>query len=124
MKDIHDSEILELSIKFREEKLVLNLISDSNEEFSIDFTEVFCFEFEEPNSYTVLYDITKIDTLDKVIATDNNFDEKLKNVMNSNLFRTPEDYNDLLLSGGYNLYVLHSSVGMHGTIIAKSMIVS
>ncbi len=124
MPDIHDSEILEINVKFREEKIDLLLISDTDKSFKVSFEEVFSYNFEEPNSYSVLYDIANIKDLTSVKATEENFKEKQKQLLNSNAFRSMQEYNDFLLSNNYSLFVIHSSVGLHGTIVAKDMIVS
>ncbi|MDR0298966.1 MAG: hypothetical protein LBI13_02635 [Streptococcaceae bacterium] len=122
MKNIHDSEILNFSLNLKEKKLELKLLSDTNEEFIVEFLDVFSYSFDEPNSYTILYDITQMaEKKDLLIASKKELIDARKHLVESSWFGTAEDYNDFLIKNDYQGYLIYSSIGMHGLVIAKEM---
>ncbi|MDR0298982.1 MAG: hypothetical protein LBI13_02715 [Streptococcaceae bacterium] len=118
MKDIHDSEILEVRTKLKEREVELLLKSDTNEDFKVVFKDVFSFLIENPLTTSIVLEINEFPT-EKFYITDDKLRTVDKQLMVHARFIDSDSYNRAIKD--YKSYIISSSLGLNGWIIAKEM---
>ena len=115
---IHDSIIEAYNVNLNDKKINL-FIKVDKEENNICFSEVFAHYFENELFGSVILDIRKNNLQEFFVQNGSLLNERKNNCW-------PIDYNDndelknIIENAGYSYYVISSSYGMRGWIIAKN----
>ncbi|WCF08118.1 hypothetical protein NDS46_28320 [Paenibacillus thiaminolyticus] len=121
MENVHDNEIMAYEVNLQKKEIVLR--TQNNNTFSqrkvdIVFSSVFAHYFEHEISGSIILDIEKGDLID--FLKDN------KELLTQGYeYSWPSDYNtteelmEKLEIEGYSYYIINSSYGLNGWVLAK-----
>lgn len=119
MLSVHDYEIIEYKMNFRTKMLTIDANLDDNFR-RIKFIEVLAYKFSDEIPYSTILDIDRIDI--------QHFFENNKELLNSKknsgwpiIYQTIEELKIKITEEGVNYYVLFSSYGLTGWILAKDL---
>lgn len=119
-KNIHDNEIISYNVNFKKKEITFETLNYKNETIMIVFQDVLAhlFEIEMPNS--IIFDIEEFEPEEMI-------EENIELLENTKGYCWPISYNNTnellekLKLGKYNYYVISSSFGLSGWILAKAM---
>lgn len=123
MFNIHDNEIISYEVCLKDKKIIIhskNNYSKLNEYIDIVFYNVLVHFFENQLSHSIIFDICKYD-VNKFIQDNNQLLNKRKK------YCWPIDYDNIeelistLEKEEYNYYVISSSYGLEGWVLAKKV---
>lgn len=122
MVRIHDNEIVSYEVDLKNHQIILHTQykdSGSIKNTDIIFHDVLVHFFQNELSGSIIFDIEKSDI---TLFLKNNSDllKKQKNYCWPMPYRTEEELTEGLLKGQYSYYVISSSYGLNGWILAKS----
>lgn len=118
MKNIHDNIIVKYVVDFEENKITFYTKTEGGKKVSIVFEDILVYFFEEQLKENIIFDINERGY--KEFISDNM--EILKEKRD---FGWPIIYNDIeelnifIERNEYKYYVLNSSIGMNGWVVAK-----
>ncbi|MDT3427573.1 hypothetical protein J2Z22_003136 [Paenibacillus forsythiae] len=120
MSDIHDNEIISYKVNLKNHTLTLLTVGDHASETQVLFSGVLAHMFETQLEGSIIMDIQKYE-LEYFIR--NNFDllEKQKKSSWPLDYKTSEELYNILLSEKYIYYVVFSSYGLSGWVLAKDL---
>lgn len=121
MNTVHDFEIDAYNINFKTGILTMDIsLNDISKQ--ILFMDVLAYEFSDEIPYSIILDIDKLD----LNSFFKNNKERLESKKNSGwpiLYRTLEELETKVKEKQINYYVLFSSYGMNGWILAKNKLI-
>lgn len=119
-KYMHDNIIIKYIIDFENGNIVIYTLSENGEKINIIFEDILAYLFENQQKNNIILDIEEKDR--KKFITDNNeLLERQRNFGWPIMYKDMEDLKFVLEANRYNYYVLNSSCGMNGWIVAKKM---
>lgn len=121
MRSVHDYEITEYSMNFRTKKLTIEATLDDNSK-KIIFTDVLAYEFSDEIPYSTILDIDKID-IQNFFKNNKELLESKKNSGWPVIYQTMEELEQKIQKEEVNYYILFSSYGMTGWILAQDITV-
>lgn len=121
MHSVHDYEITEYSMNFRTKKLTIEATLDDNSK-KIIFTDVLAYEFSDEIPYSTILDIDKID-IQNFFKNNKELLESKKNSGWPVIYQTMEELEQKIQKEEVNYYILFSSYGMTGWILAQDITV-
>lgn len=120
--NVHDNEIINYKVDFKKNEITFETIDVSDKTVMIVFKDVLVHQFETEMPNSIIFDIEKYD-LEKMVKDNKELLEQKK------AFCWPPigDYNDTddlikkLKNDKYNYYIIESSLGLSGWVLAKSL---
>ncbi len=119
-KYIHDNIIIKYIIDFENGNIVIYTLSENGEKINIIFEGILAYLFENQQKNNIILDIEEKDR-EKFITDNNELLERQRNFGWPIMYKDMEDLKLVLEVNRYNYYVLNSSCGMNGWIMAKKM---
>ena len=119
-KYIHDNIIIKYIIDFENGNIVIYTLSENGEKINIIFEGILAYLFENQQKNNIILDIEEKDR-EKFITDNNELLERQRNFGWPIMYKDMEDLKLVLEVNRYNYYVLNSSCGMNGWIVAKKM---
>lgn len=117
-KDVHDNEILTYIVDFEKKNIIMETVNYNKETILVKFEDILVHYFEMAMPKSIIYDIVECDGI-KVIEENR---ELLKNTKN---FCWPVNYETesqlIQILKGYKYYIINSSLGLTGWVLAKTM---
>lgn len=120
MKFIHDNKIESYKVDFLGKKITLKTVNERNEEVDIIFKDVLTHFFEDSSHQNIIFDI-KTCTIENFILDNSQLikdKRKLCWPLDSN---SVEDLSNKLEKQEYKYFVIESSNGLSGMVLAKQM---
>ncbi|MDK8182677.1 hypothetical protein [Paenibacillus sp. UMB4589-SE434] len=119
MLTIHDNEIISYVVNLKKHKIVLHTVQyPSQTLIDIVFDDVLAHLFETQLEDSIILDITKYE-LHHFSRENRELLEKQKNYCWPMDYHTIEELIDKLVKEQYGFYVLSSSYGLNGWVLAK-----
>lgn len=119
MKYVHDYEIISYEVNLRKEEIKINTENPSTEdEVQLIFNEVFAHYFENELFGSVILDICK-ETLENFMDYNKNLLEERKMSGWPMMYDDNVELLNELKKGKYSYYIISSSYGLRGWILAK-----
>jgi hypothetical protein len=119
MNYIHDYEIDGYSVDFKESKIVMEVSLESQKK-QIIFSGVFTYKFEEEMPYSCISDLEEMPMV--------SFFKENKDLLAQNKkyawpvrYNTLEDLNDKIKQANVRYFVLDSSYGLNGWVLAEKV---
>ena len=118
LENIHDNIIIKYSVDFENSKISINTINENGERVDIIFENILTCAFENQQKNSIILDIEE---------------RKSKEFINDNIellkrdygwpieFNNIEELNSTLETQKYNYYIIQSSYGMCGWILATKL---
>ena len=100
--------------------IVIYTLSENGEKINIIFEGILAYLFENQQKNNIILDIEEKDR-EKFITDNNELLERQRNFGWPIMYKDMEDLKLVLEVNRYNYYVLNSSCGMNGWIVAKKM---
>lgn len=122
MSIIHDSEIISYVVDLKSRKIIMHTehhVSTLVKNIDIIFSDVLVHSFNNELSGSIIFDIDKYD-ITKFMEDNRGLLEKQKNYCWPMYYDTTEELTNKLLQEQYSYYVISSSYGLSGWILAKS----
>lgn len=120
MVSIHDNEIVSYEVNFKKGRIKINTKNSQENSIVILFDEVLTHLFKHEMSNSILFDIEKYE-MEEFIK----YNEKLLNETKDYCwpinYDTIKELKNKLIEGKYNYYVISSSLGLNGWVLAKEM---
>ena len=120
MVSIHDNEIVSYEVNFKKGRFKINTKNSQENSIVILFDEVLTHLFKHEMSNSILFDIEKYE-MEEFIK----YNEKLLNETKDYCwpinYDTIKELKNKLIEGKYNYYVISSSLGLNGWVLAKEM---
>jgi len=119
---IHDSEIISYVVDLKSRKIIMHTehhVSTLVKNIDIIFSDVLVHSFNNELSGSIIFDIDKYD-ITKFMEDNRGLLEKQKNYCWPMYYDTTEELTNKLLQEQYSYYVISSSYGLSGWILAKS----
>ena len=118
LENIHDNIIIKYSVDFENSNIIINTINEDGEKVDIIFKDVLTCAFENQQKNSIILDIEERKS--KEFISDNI--ELLKRDYGWPIeFNNIEELNSTLETQKYKYYVLQSSYGMYGWILATGL---
>lgn len=120
MLSIHDNEIVSYEVDFQGSKITLHTIGGNSDPVTttIEFIDVLTHMFETQLQGSIIFDISTLE-ISRFIEDNKELLEKTKNYGWPMHYGTTKDLINHLYNEKYNYYVILSSYGLNGWIIAK-----
>lgn len=116
--DVHDNEILTYTVDFENKEITMKTINRKHEIIFVKFKDVLVHYFEMAMPSSIIFDIDEYEG--KEVIKENK--ELLKNTKN---FCWPVNYETesqlIQILKGYKYYIINSSLGLTGWVLAKTM---
>lgn len=122
MTQIHDSEIVSYEVDLKNSKLRLNLQQHELENLKhidVVFNVVLVHFFETALQGSIIFDVEERG-IDKFIKENSNLLNKQKEYSWPIDYNDVKELNDLLVNNQYRYYIITSSYGLNGWVIAKN----
>lgn len=118
--NIHDNEIISYNVDFRKQKIIFNTLNYRNKKVIIEFTGLLAhkFELEQPNSIILDIEESKVE---KMIEENTELLLEMKNNCWPIFYDNMKDLLEKLNIDKYKYYIIYSSIGLCGWIIAKNI---
>ena len=117
-KDIHDNIIIKYTVDFEKEEIVMETVNYHKEKILIKFDGVLVHYFEMAMPDSIIFNIDEYEGREVI-------KEKRELLKNTKAFCWPlayENENDLIKKlEGYKYYIINSSSGLTGWVLAKTM---
>ncbi|MFN3649942.1 MAG: hypothetical protein ACK47B_10195 [Armatimonadota bacterium] len=124
MISIHDHRLLAYHVDCEARQITLRTIfqdEEPHEKAQITFTGVLAYHFEGDAFGTILFDITAVPPAE-IVGQYAELFARLKNYgWPGPTYQTPEELNQRLEGSGVTGYLIYSSCGMDGFVLAKRM---
>ncbi|MGYP001623835110 len=118
LEKIHDNIIIKYSVDFENSKIIINTINENGERVDIIFENILTCAFENQQKNSIILDIEE--RTSKEFINDNI--ELLKRDYGwPIIFNNIEELNNTLETQKYKYYILQSSYGMYGWILATGL---
>lgn len=122
MSKVHDNEIMSYEVDLKNHQIIVHtqyqksaLIKNTD----IVFHNVLVHFFQNELSGSIIFDIEKYDII-RFLKNNSDLLKKQKNYCWPMAYDTEEELTEKLLEGQYSYYVISSSYGLNGWILAKS----
>ncbi len=122
MSRIHDNEIISYEVDFENRKIIMHTRyngSDLIENIDIVFSDVLVHMFENQLEGSIIFSIEKQEIF-QFIKDNSDLLKKQKNYCWPMCYDTIEELEERLFKEQYSYYVISSSYGLSGWIIAKN----
>ncbi len=119
MINIHDNEILSYEIDFKNQKIVIHTESTFEENADIFFTDVLTHFFETQIKHNIIFDIEKYELFQFI-------EDNRDLLISQKKYGWPTDYDTIeelaekLQKEQYFYYIICSSLGLCGWVLAKN----
>jgi hypothetical protein len=120
-KKIHDNEIINIEIDIIKSKIDILTVYKEKEKTKLIFTDVLYHEFKNIIHQNVIFDFYEKDINIFIDELSDFFLENRKYFIPPIDWENIEDLKSKLFKQQYNAYILFSSYGMTGWVIAKEM---
>ncbi len=120
MLDVHDNEIVSYEVDFKEKTIILKTISEENEKVKVIFKEVLANFFEEGGRQNIIFDIVTDKIEDFIMENEKMLMEK-KNSCWPMCYDNLNELQKSLEEKKYKYFVIESSHGLSGWVLAKEM---
>ncbi|MCZ8520836.1 MULTISPECIES: hypothetical protein [Paenibacillus] len=119
MISIHDNEITSYKVDLKNHKITFHTLSPTNhQEVEVLFVEVLAHQFEAPLEGSIIFGIQEYE-LDRFIDGNRNLLEKQKKYCWPMYYDNMNDLSSFLKKENYLYYVIQSSYGLNGWVVAK-----
>lgn len=119
MKSVHDYEVISYEVNLREQYIIINTEYNGNK-VTIEFTDVMAHLFEDQLHESVLLDIDTYD-IERFIEGNIELLEIHKPYCWPTYYETMDELRGKLIKEQYEYYVIFSSLGLNGWVLAKKM---
>lgn len=122
MLKIHDNEIISYEIDLKNYQIILHTqykISGRIKNIDIIFYNVLVHFFQNELRGSIIFDIEKYD-INIFLKKNSDLLKKKKNYCWPMIYSTEEELKERLLEGQYSYYIISSSYGLNGWVLAKS----
>lgn len=126
MSKIHDNEIISYEVDLKNQKIIIhteNPYSELIKNADIIFSDVLAHFFKTELSGSIIFDIDKYDIIQflkdnsDLLKTEKNYGWPID-------YNTIEELTERLLKDQYSYYVISSSYGLNGWVLAKSYVIT
>ena len=121
MNNVHDYEINSYTMDFKKMILTMEISLDDNNK-QILFRDVLAYQFSDEIPYSTILDIDRLD-IEHFFKNNKEILESKKNSGWPLVYQTIEELEDKIKEEQVNYYVLFSSYGLNGWILAKDITV-
>ena len=119
MISIHDNEVISYQVDLRNHKIILYTeASNNSEEVAVLFGDVFAHQFENQIEGSIILDIKK-KGLNLFFKENKELLETQKNYGWPTIYENTDELSRRLIKEGYLYYVILSSYGLSGWVVAK-----
>lgn len=121
MESIHDNKIISYEVNLEKKRIVFHTLSpDSENKLNIIFTNVIAHVFEDELFRSIILDIEKAD-LNRFLSSNKKLLQEKKDYLWPMVYETENELYETLDEKGITYYVIYSSYGLNGWILAESM---
>ncbi|MDR0298968.1 MAG: hypothetical protein LBI13_02645 [Streptococcaceae bacterium] len=122
MRSFHDYEIKNYKVEINGENSYIEfIVSSDSMTKQIIFDKMLAFKIEDVNNFqNVILDILELN-VDSLVQVNSLFFEKKRDYMWPIDFDTIQDLKDYLVQNSFKAFIISSSLGLNGWIIAKEM---
>ena len=120
MVSIHDNEIVSYEVNFKKGRIKINTKNSQENSIVILFDEVLTHLFKHEMSNSILFDIEKYE-MEEFIKYNEKLLNETKNYCWPINYDTIKELKNKLIEWKYNYYVISSSLGLNGWVLAKEM---
>ncbi len=121
MSQIHDNRILSYTVDFEKSELVINtdyFCNEIHEMTNIIFTNYLVHHFENEQQGSIIFDIEKYD-ISRFIEGNGDLIKEKKHYGWPFIYESKKELVEKLTMSGYSYYVIDSSCGLYGWVLAK-----
>lgn len=119
MSNIHDNEIISYIVDLKSHKIIIHTIEyQDSSQTEVVFCDVLAHMFETQIEGSIIFDIQKYD-LNHFMKKNRDLLERKKNYGWPMDYNTEEELRERLLKEHYQYYVVTSSYGLSGWVLAK-----
>ncbi len=120
MKSIHDNEIEDYKVNLKQKTIVLKTINAKKENVEIKFKDVLTHFFKNSSHQNIIFDITT-GTIEKFVFENKQLIEESQNMCWPLYSINIKDLQNRLEKQEYKYFVIESSNGLCGFVLAKEM---
>lgn len=119
-KNIHDNEIISYNVNFNKKEIMFETMSSQKKIIIIKFKGVLAHFFETEMPKSILFDIEEFEA-NKMVEENMELLEKTKAYCWPILYNSINELLEKLKFNKYNYYVISSSFGLSGWVLAKTI---
>lgn len=117
MKSLHDYEILNYNINFKNSLLTIDVTNDESNK-RIDFVGAIAHQFSDEIPYSIILDLDELD-IKHFFSSNKDLLEEKKNSGWPLMYSSVEELEKMIQESDIRYYVLYSSYGMTGWVLAE-----
>lgn len=117
MKSLHDYEILNYNINFKNSLLTIDVTNDESNK-RIDFVGTIAHQFSDEIPYSIILDLDELD-IKHFFSSNKDLLEEKKNSGWPLMYSSVEELEKMIQESDIRYYVLYSSYGMTGWVLAE-----
>ncbi|WP_430606351.1 hypothetical protein IGJ55_002043 [Enterococcus sp. AZ170] len=119
MNSLHDYEILNYNINFKNSLLTIDVTNDESNK-RIDFVGAIAHQFSDEIPYSIILDLDELD-IKYFFSSNKDLLEEKKNSGWPLMYSSVEELEKMLQESDIRYYVLYSSYGMTGWVLAEKV---
>lgn len=119
MNSLHDYEILNYNINFKNSLLTIDVTNDESNK-RIDFVGAIAHQFSDEIPYSIILDLDELD-IKYFFSSNKDLLEEKKNSGWPLMYSSVEELEKMLQESDIRYYVLYSSYGMTGWVLAEQV---
>ncbi|MCU6711560.1 hypothetical protein M6D81_22955 [Paenibacillus sp. J5C_2022] len=120
MKSVHDNVVISYEVNLRDRYIEINTETDKDIEVKIKFYDVMAHLFEDHLYGSILFDIERYE-IDSFLKGNKEILEKRKPYCWPTYYESLDELRELLIKDEYKYYVIGSSYGFNGWVLAKKI---
>ena len=118
LEKIHDNIIIKYYVDFENSKIIINTINENGERVDIIFENILTCAFENQQKNSIILDIEERTSREFI---NDNIELLKRDYGWPIIFNNIEELNNTLETQKYKYYILQSSYGMYGWILATGL---
>lgn len=119
MNSLHDYEILNYNVNFKNSLLTIDVTNDKSNK-KIEFVDTIAHQFSDEIPYSIILDLEELD-MKYFFSRNNDLLEEKKNSGWPLMYSSVEELEVMIDESNIRYYVLYSSYGMTGWVLAKKV---
>ncbi len=118
LENIHDNTIIKYSVDFENSKIIINTINEDGERIDIIFEDILTCAFEEQQKNSIILDIEERTSREFI---NDNIELLKRDYGWPIVYNNIEELNRIIEAQKYKYYILQSSFGLSGWVVAKTI---